>query len=92
MNFLEIFKFKAGGSNNTAWENLKYRELLDRALRQLCGERQQIFQECENILMKEMPIIPLFHYTMLYVSNPKVQGVVLSSLGSVDFKWAYVDQ
>jgi oligopeptide transport system substrate-binding protein len=42
--------------------------------------------------MKEMPIIPLFHYTMLYVSNPKVKGVVLSSLGSVDFKWAYVDQ
>ncbi len=93
MNFLEIFKFKAGGSNNTAWENLQYRELLDRASETVeAGQRQQIFQECENILMKEMPIIPLFHYTMLYVSNPKVKGVVLSSLGSVDFKWAYVDQ
>ncbi len=93
MNFLEIFKFKAGGSNNTAWENLQYRQLLDKASETVAaGERQQIFQECENILMKEMPIIPLFHYTMLYVSNPKVKGVVLSNLGSVDFKWAYVDQ
>ncbi len=93
MNFLEIFKFKAGGSNNTAWENLQYRELLDRAAETVeADKRTQIFQECENILMNEMPIIPLFHYTMLYVSNPKVKGVVLSSLGSVDFKWAYVDQ
>ncbi|HEY5235439.1 MAG TPA: peptide ABC transporter substrate-binding protein, partial [Rhabdochlamydiaceae bacterium] len=90
MNFLEIFKFKAGGSNNTAWENPQYRELLDRAAETVdADKRTHIFQECENILMKEMPIIPLFHYTMLYVSNPKVKGVVLSSLGNVDFKWAY---
>ncbi len=93
MNFLEVFKFKAGGSNNTAWESPRYQELLDRALEtNEGGKRQKIFQECETILMKEMPIIPLFHYTMLYVANPKVKGVVLSNLGSIDFKWAYVDE
>jgi len=93
MNFLEVFKFKAGGSNNTAWENPRYRELLDQALEEnKPSERHKIFQECETILMKEMPIIPLFHYTMLYVSNQKMKDVVLSSLGSIDFKWAYVDQ
>ena len=93
MNFLEIFKFKAGGSNNTAWENPRYRELLDRAAETAeAGERQHLFQQCENILMQEMPIIPLFHYTMLYLSNEKIKDVVLSNLGSIDFKWAYVDQ
>ena len=93
MNFLEIFKFKAGGSNNTAWENSQYRELLDAASGESeIGKRQKIFQECEAILMKELPIIPIFHHTMLYVSNPKVKGVVLSNLGSIDFKWASVDQ
>ncbi len=92
MNFLEIFKFKAGGSNNTAWENLQYRELLDHASETVeADKRQHIFQECENILMKEMPIIPLFHHTMLYVSNEKLKNVVLSNLGSIDFKWAYVE-
>jgi oligopeptide transport system substrate-binding protein len=61
MNFLEIFKYKAGGSNNTAWENPHYRELLDSAAETVAAsERQQIFQECENILMNEMPIIPFF--------------------------------
>jgi oligopeptide transport system substrate-binding protein len=93
MNFLEVFKYKAGGSNNTAWESPRYQELLDQALvTNEVNARQKLFQECETILMKEMPVIPLFHYTMLYVANPKVKGVVLSNLGSIDFKWAYVDQ
>ena len=93
MNFLEVFKFKAGSSNNTAWENPHYRELLDQALEvKEMGERKQLFQECESILMQEMPIIPLFHYTLLYVANKKVKNVVLSNLGSIDFKWAYLDE
>ena len=92
MNFLEIFKFKAGGSNNTGWENTRYRELLDEALDVNDADaRQKIFQECESILMQEMPIIPLFHYTLLYVSKQNVKGVVLSNLGGLDFKWAYME-
>ena len=92
MNFLEIFKFKAGGSNNTAWENLRYRELLDQALEvNDIQQRRKIFQECESILIQEMPIIPLFHYTLLYVSKQNVKGVVLSHLGGLDFKWASVE-
>lgn len=92
MNFLEIFKFKAGGSNNTGWENPRYRELLDLALNEGNEQkRRQIFQECESILMQEMPIIPLFHYTLLYVSKQNVKGVVLSHLGGLDFKWAYME-
>lgn len=92
MNFLEIFKFKAGGSNNTGWENTRYRELLDQALEvNDLQQRRKIFQECESILIEEMPIIPLFHYTLLYVSKQNVKGVVLSHLGGLDFKWAYME-
>ncbi len=92
MNFLEVFKFKAGGSNNTGWENLRYRELLDQALEvNDVQQRRKIFQECESILMQEMPIMPLFHYTLLYVSKQNVKGVVLSHLGGLDFKWASME-
>lgn len=93
LNFLEVFKFKAGGSNNTAWEDPLYQQLLDQALTaKEAQERKKLFHECESILMNEMPIIPLFHYTMLYAANHKVKDVVLSNLGSIDFKWAYVDE
>lgn len=92
MNFLDIFKFKAGGSNNTGWENLKYRSLLDQAMDTSdVEERKALFRECESILMEEMPIIPLFHYTLLYVSKQNVKGVVLSQLGGLDFKWASME-
>jgi oligopeptide transport system substrate-binding protein len=92
VNFLEIFKFKAGGSNNTGWENLRYRELLDQALEENDAiERKKLFQECESILMQEMPIMPLFHYTLLYVAKQNVKDVVLSHLGGLDFKWAYME-
>ncbi len=93
VNFLEVFKFKAGGSNNTAWENVRYRELLDLAVEESdTQERRKLFQECESILMQEMPIIPLFHYTLLYVAKQNVKGVVLSHLGGLDFKWAYMEK
>jgi oligopeptide transport system substrate-binding protein len=92
INFLEVFKFKTG-SNNTAWENLRYRELLDQAKEVFAQEaRQNLFRECETILMKEMPIIPIYHHSMLYLTNPKIKDVVLSNLGSIDFKWAFIDE
>ena len=93
MNFLEIFKFKGSGSNNTAWEHPRYRQLLDLALEAKDPEqRTELFRECETILMQEMPIIPLFHYTLLYVAKDEVKGVALSSLGGLDFKWASVER
>jgi oligopeptide transport system substrate-binding protein len=92
MNFLDVFKYKAGGSNNTAWESPQYRQLLDQAMEvKDVLTRKALFRQCEEILMEEMPIIPLFHYTMLYVSC-HIKDVVLSSLGGIDFKWAEVEK
>ena len=39
-----------------------------------------------------MPIISVFYYTMLYVNQPYVKDVVLSSMGQIDFKWAYKEE
>ncbi|CAM0116720.1 peptide ABC transporter substrate-binding protein [Rhabdochlamydiaceae symbiont of Dictyostelium giganteum] len=92
LNFLEIFKFKNGGSNNTGWENKRYKTLLDQALHAVdLKQRQHIFQECESILREEMPIIPIFHYTLIYLCNPKIHQVVVSNLGGIDFKWAFME-
>ena len=41
--------------------------------------------------MDEMPVIPIFHYTMLHVKNDSVNDVVLTDGGHIDFKWAYVE-
>ncbi len=92
INFLEIFKFKEGGSNSTAWDNVDYRHLLDKALKSKeRKERKEIFDACEEILMKEMPIIPIYHPMMVYVLNKKIKDVILLNFGTIDFKWAYLD-
>ncbi len=91
LNFLEIFKDKKVGSNHTSWENPKYEALLNQALTLSdFEERRKILQESESLLIDEMAIIPLFHYTMLYLASERVRDVAVSTTGSVDFKWAFI--
>jgi oligopeptide transport system substrate-binding protein len=91
INFLEVFKYKTG-SNNTHWENPRYIELLDQSMQAVDPQqRTELFAEAEQILMEGMPIIPVFYYTMLYVNQPYLKDVVLSSMGQIDFKWAYIE-
>jgi oligopeptide transport system substrate-binding protein len=92
INFLEIFQYKNGGSNNTLWENPRYVELLQGSFKVSdAAQRIQMLAESEKILMEEMPVIPIFYYTMLYVNQPQLKDVVLSSLGQIDFKWASLE-
>ena len=88
-NFLEAFKFKQGSSNNTAWEQPSYIQLLDQASRTAgTEERLSLLRQGEKLLIEEMPVIPIYHFTMLYVNQDRIKDVVLSSMGGIDFKWA----
>ncbi len=91
LNFLAIFKLKNGGSNNTNWENASYTALLKNAEKALDPlERKEYLKKAEALLIEEMPIIPVFHRRLLYVKKQALCDVVLSSLGALDFKWAYM--
>ena len=91
VNFLEIFKYKNGGSNNTHWENPHFIDLLEKAARTNDTQaRSDFLAQSEKILIDEMPMIPIFYYTMLYVHQPALQGAILSSMGQIDFKWARI--
>jgi oligopeptide transport system substrate-binding protein len=92
INFLEVFKFNKASSNNTHWENEQYIRLLDQS--NLVGhpeKRKEILSKCESILMQEMPIIPLYHMSMVYAKNDHLKEIVMSPIGNLDFKWAYLD-
>lgn len=90
INFLEIFKYKEAGLHNTSWENALYIQLLEQAEESTSmEERKQLLIEAETLLMEEMPVAPLFFLTATYLKNPQLKGVVLSNIGSLDFKWAY---
>ncbi|MDT3418242.1 ABC-type oligopeptide transport system substrate-binding subunit [Brevibacillus aydinogluensis] len=89
INFLELFKEKMGGNNDTRWEHPKFKELLDQASMENDTEkRKQILAEAESIFMDEMPVIPIYYYTHSWVQKENLKGVVISDLGNVDWKWA----
>ncbi len=91
VNFLEVFKTRTSSTNNTNWEDATYKGLLDATLTSDVSTRQELFRRSEQILIDAMPVIPIFHYTLLYLKNPKLHGEVLTSLGQIDFKWARFD-
>ncbi|MFJ9500012.1 peptide ABC transporter substrate-binding protein [Brevibacillus centrosporus] len=93
INFLELYKDKKGGNNDTNWENPKYKELLNQsALEQDPEKRKAILAQAEQILMDDMPIMPIYFYTDSWVQNDKVTGIVIDGLGSIDYKNADITQ
>lgn len=91
MNFLDLW-VTGGGNNVSGYSNPEYDNLIKEAQKENDPEkRTALLHKAENILMDDMPIIPLYYYTSVVVANPKVKGWVKSPLGGYHFKKAYVE-
>jgi oligopeptide transport system substrate-binding protein len=91
-NFLDLFSLKTNGGNNTGWENAKYTEAMALSLTQTStDERRKTLEAAQEILLDEMPVIPLFYGVFNYVKKRDVSGVNLSELGILDLKYSYID-
>ena len=72
--FLETF-LSDSGNNRTGWKNAEYDRLLKEAAR--LGDqktRYELFQKAEAIFLDELPIIPIYHYTRVFLIQPSVRG------------------
>ncbi|MDJ0652255.1 MAG: peptide ABC transporter substrate-binding protein [Simkaniaceae bacterium] len=91
INFLEVFKTKNMGTNHTNWENSSYTELLETSyFCQSYEERRTVLARSKELLIEEMPAIPIFHFTLLYTRDQGLKDVVLTTMGTIDFKWAHL--
>jgi oligopeptide transport system substrate-binding protein len=89
INFLEVFKYRETSTNHTSWENKEYITLLDRSsVENDPIVRRELLARAEQILVEEMPIIPLYHATFNHLSRDIV-GVYFSPLGYLDFAYAF---
>ncbi len=66
----------SGGENNeTGWSNPEYDNLIDRAQQEPDPKlRSKILYQAEELLMSELPIIPIYFYVMPHMLNPRVVG------------------
>jgi oligopeptide transport system substrate-binding protein len=90
ISFLEIFKLKDNGTNNTQWEHKEYIAFLDQSGQEIDPiKRIKLLKKGEDLLMQEMPVIPLFYGTYNFVKQPDLNGVYFSELGYLDFRYAH---
>jgi oligopeptide transport system substrate-binding protein len=90
--FLDEYRYLSNGKNCAKWSSPRYTALLEEAdLVTDQTERFSILRQAEELLIHEMPIVPIYFYTGVYLKQPYVQGVYISKLNQLDLKWAYVD-
>ena len=89
MTFLDLW-VTGGGNNDTGFSNARYDELVAAAKVETdSAKRLEMLREAEDILMDEMPILPIYYYTTVTAMNENVKGVHISTLGKISFKYAY---
>lgn len=76
-----------GGPNETGWDDPHFRQILEQSYEEVNEEqRLQLLQQAEAILVAQMPVIPIFSLRMTSCYNPRLQGILFSPMGTVDFK------
>jgi oligopeptide transport system substrate-binding protein len=78
------------GNNDTNWGTPEYDRLLHSALATPNDTaRFAIYNKMEQILVNEMPVLPIFFYTRAKLVNPRVKGYRTTPLDN--FPWKYAD-
>ncbi len=91
ISFLDPFKYQDGETNGTGWENPHYISLLNASEVEIdLLTRKKLLEQAEELLIDEMPIIPLYFINFTYMKKPYVHNVFLSPLGIIDFKEAFL--
>ncbi len=71
--------------NDPKYSNARFDELLSSAAKTRGKEHFEALYEAQDILMKELPLITVYHYTEVMLVSPKLQGWDRSVLGTIDF-------
>lgn len=89
--FTEMFT-TGNGNNDTGWSNARYDRLVAQArMADSEEERMALFRETEEILLAEMPIIPIYWYTRVFLKDPQVQGWHPKLLDNHNYKYVWLE-
>lgn len=89
MGLLAIFK-TGNTYNDPSYSNEEYDALMARANETVGAEHFEALYAAQDILMTELPIIPVYHYVDFMLSTPQVKNWTRSQLGGIDFSGASV--
>lgn len=89
--FLETF-LSYSGNNRTGFANPEYDRLVNAAA---CANdpkaRYELFQQAEALLLDEMPLLPVYFYTRVYLLHPSVKNWHANYQDHHPFKYVYLE-
>lgn len=50
-----------------------------------------MLKDAEKIFIEDMPVAPIYFYTNTWLQKDNLKGAVVSGLGDVQLKWAYLE-
>ena len=73
--FLSLFKSDVGEMNPSGYKNKQYDALIHQAETTIDQKkRTSLMQQAEALLLKDLPIMPIYFYTTQHLINPKITG------------------
>lgn len=88
ISILDRFRLRANPKNIPSWEDSEYQALLDSAsLFADPNARNEALKKAEELLTKELPLVPIYHWSGLSISHPRVEGLKTTPSGGILFEW-----
>jgi oligopeptide transport system substrate-binding protein len=90
LSFLAVWTSDSG-NNYTGWKNPLFDQLLFEAARtaEPTG-RNALLQKAEALLLEDAPLVPLYHYTHVFLIQPSVKGWYPTLLDHHPYKHVYL--
>lgn len=91
MTYMDMFVTK-GGQNSTGFASPEYDALIKKAY--ASGDQQEridAMKEAEAILMDQMPIMPIYYYSNVYMLKPGFKNIFLDYKGDIDYTRGYYE-
>jgi oligopeptide transport system substrate-binding protein len=89
--FLSLFA-SWSENNRTGWKHEEYDRLLAESEQTVDQtKRYELLQRAEAILMEEMPMFPIYHYTRVYLIQPSVKGWYPTFMDHHPYKHVYLE-
>ena len=90
-SFLDVWRGR-NGNNYTGWSDPAYDAVLFAAERTPgAAERVALWQKAEGILLAAAPIIPIYHYTHVFLIQPSVHGWFPNLLDHHPYKYVWLE-
>lgn len=92
INYLELFVTDHPG-NRINYSNKDYDALVEK-IRNTADEKERfaLMHEAEAMFMNDMPLVPIYFNTKVFMDQPNIKGILRHPVGTLDYKWAEIEK